>query len=111
MAQKVEAYIQIGGHYHNEIDAGEIGSFVHTGEYLTLEPNRRIKLTFKAGNVDLDHYSNEFIEATFRPQNESQAELIFVNGWDGQGIDDESEEGQALRQAWSGWRSALEKLF
>jgi len=111
MAQKVEADVQVGGHYRNEIDAGEIGTFVHTGEYLVLEPNRRVKQTFKAGNVDLDHYSNEYIEVTFRPQNELQTEIIFVNGWDGQGIDEDSEEGQALRQAWSGWLDALEKLF
>ena len=40
---KVEADVRPGGRYRFESDAGDGKTFVFTGEYLDLEPGRRVK--------------------------------------------------------------------
>jgi uncharacterized protein YndB with AHSA1/START domain len=109
MARKVEADVRVGGRYRNEVDAGEAGTFVHTGEYLVLEPGRRIVQTFGGEGVEASPYRDEFLEVTLRPLGPERTELTLIDGWDGQGLDAADEA--ATREAWSAWIDDLAKLF
>jgi uncharacterized protein YndB with AHSA1/START domain len=113
MAQTVEADVRVGGRYRNELDAGG-ASFVHTGEYVALEPGRRIVQTFHAGPAGsmpeaAGAHTNEFLDIQLRPLGLSQTELTLTDGWDGEALDEEGE--QAAKQAWNGWLDQLQKLF
>ena len=66
MARHVEADVRVGGRYRNEVDAGEAGTFVHTGEYLVLEPGRRIVQTFGVDSAEESPYRDERLDVTLR---------------------------------------------
>ena len=109
MARNVEADVRVGGRYRNEVDASEAGTFVHTGEYLVLEPGRRIVQTFGVDSAEASPYRDERLEVTLRPLGPERTELTLIDGWDGPGLDEADEA--ATRQAWSGWIDELVKLF
>jgi uncharacterized protein YndB with AHSA1/START domain len=109
MARKVEADVRVGGRYRNEVDAGEAGTFVHTGEYLALDPGRRIVQTFGVESAEENPYRDEYLEVTLRPVGPERTELTLIDGWNGQGLDDADEA--ATTQAWAAWIDDLAKLF
>ena len=109
MARKVEADVRVGGRYRNEVDAGEAGTFVHTGEYLVLDPGRRIVQTFGVESEAESPYRDERLEVTLRPLEPGRTELTLSDGWDGPGLDDADEA--AATAAWSAWLDDLAKVF
>ncbi|HWK15353.1 MAG TPA: SRPBCC domain-containing protein [Rhizobiaceae bacterium] len=107
----VEADARIGGAYRFENRDGD-KVYVHTGEYLVLEPGRRVRMSFRAGPdgsaQGSSAYSGEYMEAALRSA-PGGTELTFVNGWNGEGMD---EDGRAaVHAAWRGWLDGLEKMF
>jgi uncharacterized protein YndB with AHSA1/START domain len=109
MARSVDADVRVGGRYRNELDAGEAGTFVHTGEYLVLEPGRRIVQTFGVEGGAESPFRDERLEVTLRPLGPKQTELTFRDGWDGPALD--AEDKEAARVAWSGWLDRLQQLY
>lgn len=112
IASKVDADVRVGGEYRNTIDAGG-QTFIHRGQYVALEPGRRLLQTF-SGGVDegIDEpspYANEFIEVTLSQIESGETEMLFINGWNGPALDEETRE--ATREGWSGWLDQLEALF
>ena len=105
---RVEADARIGGAYRFENrDGGEV--HVHTGEYLILEPDRRVRMSFHAGPdhpTPTNNYRNEFIEAALESRPDGCTAMVFTNGWDGDALDPEGME--SLRTAWSGWLDRLD---
>lgn len=105
LGEEVTADIRVGGRYRIvQTEGGR--RFVNQGEYLTLEPDRRVVLSFQGGPEDqMDapppgDYQAEFISFTLHPISATQTELTFVNGWNGDAIE---EEGiAAVSEGWSG---------
>lgn len=110
LGEDITADVRVGGRYRIVVSA-EGRRFVNQGEYVNLEPDRRVVLTFQGGpEEDADvpppgDYQDEFISFTFNPLSASQTELTFVNGWNGEAI--EAEGMAALREGWSGWLDQL----
>lgn len=101
---RVDADVRVGGAYRIEHEAAG-ARYIHQGEYLAVEPLRRIKQTFRAGPEGADArapsaYKNETIEITFTERN-GQTEVRLHDAWDGEKVDAEGLE--AARQAWDHW--------
>lgn len=106
MGTTVEADVRVGGRYRIEHDAGNGVRFVHTGEYLMLEPGLRVVQSFLAGPADRlpetpNPHIDEFIALKLTPVTPTRTEIMFTNGWDGQGL--ASDAMEATRSAWSQW--------
>lgn len=101
-----KADIRVGGAYRFVNDDGEGGRFVHHGEYLELVPDRRVVMTFKAGQVEDSPFHGETIAIDLRPLDGGRTELTFTNRWDGEALD---EDGiAATRDGWNAWFDLLE---
>jgi uncharacterized protein YndB with AHSA1/START domain len=109
LARKVEADVRGGGRYRTEVDAGEAGTFVHTGEYLVLEPGRRIVQTFGVESEEEHPYHDERLEVTLRPIEPGRTELTLTDSWDGPGLDE--VDTAATRDGWAAWIDDLAKVF
>ncbi|HTV70322.1 MAG TPA: SRPBCC domain-containing protein [Rhizobiaceae bacterium] len=104
----VEADPRVGGSYRFENRDGD-KVYVHTGEYLALEPAKRVRMSFRVGPDDPvpdKKYNDEFIEVKLNPLPGDGTEFVFTNGWNGDGMDEEDTE--AVRAAWNGWFDKLE---
>jgi uncharacterized protein YndB with AHSA1/START domain/DNA-binding transcriptional ArsR family regulator len=116
IASELEAEVRVGGSYRHVVDAGEAGRFVHSGQYLVLDPERRIVQTFQGANEGADAaddssdvYQNERLEIVLRPLGPTRTELTFSNVWEGQAL---SEEDLAATTAgWDAWLDQLAALF
>lgn len=106
LATIVEADVRVGGKYRLEIHEkdGVINEF--RGEYLALEPAKKISMTFQHqseyGMASID----EFVMITLRPLGPFRTELTLVNGWDGMPSTPETEKG-AL-EGWLEWLRMME---
>lgn len=116
IASESDADVRVGGSYRHVIDAGEAGRFVHSGQYLILEPERRIVQTFRgaseAGGPAGDSsqlYHNERLEVLLRPLGPNRTELTFSNIWEGQALS--AEDLAATRAGWDAWLDQLAALF
>lgn len=116
IASEIEADVRVGGSYRNVVDAGEAGSFVHSGRYLVLEPGRRVVQTFRgspaaaeAADNPAPPYQNEQLDVTLRPLGPNSTELTFRNCWEGQALG--VEDLAATRAAWDVWLDQLAALF
>ena len=114
MGRQVDADVRIGGKYRIENGAEGGETYVHKGEYRVLEPGMRIVQTFSAGRTEPDPdavspYRDEFLEIRLHPLGPSTTELTLVNGWDGEGMDEEGKA--AVGEAWAAWLALLEALF
>lgn len=105
VGQVEKADVRIGGAYRFRNDDGEGGHFIHHGEYLELVPNRKVVMSFKAGQVEDSPYQNETITIDLRDIDESTTELTLTNRWGGEAMDDESIE--ATKEGWSAWLDLL----
>lgn len=112
MGQAITADVRVGGAYRieNEVE-GRI--YYNEGEYLALEPGRRIVQTFRTGPLEeLEGplpFSGEFIEITLRPLGPTQTLVRLFNGWNGEEMDQEAK--QAVKEGWSAWLDQLASLF
>lgn len=97
----------VGGRYRAENRDGST-FYVHDGEYLSLEPGRRVRMSFGVPNAPATGhaFSDEFIEARFEPAPHGTL-MRFTNGWNGDpiGVDGVA----AVRAAWTEWLGKLEK--
>jgi uncharacterized protein YndB with AHSA1/START domain len=116
IANELDADVRVGGSYRHVIDAGEAGRFVHSGEYLVLEPERRIVQTFRGTSERADPvddssqlYENERLEVVLRPLGPTRTELTLSNTWDGQGLT--TADLAATRAGWDAWLDQLAGLF
>lgn len=109
MAQTVDADVRVGGRYRNELAGDDGQKYMHNGEYLVLEPGRRIVQTFYVGSEGPGPDYNERLEVALRPLGPAKTELTFTDGWDGEGMDEEGQE--AVKAAWNGWLDGLAKVF
>ncbi len=110
MAQTIEADVRVGGRYHHEMSGDNGQTYIHTGEYLVLEPGQRIVQTFHGyakGAPEPNH--REFLEITLRPIEATHTELTLADCWDGEGMDPEGED--AVKAAWSGWLDGLTRVI
>lgn len=104
---KVEADVRLGGRYRYESNAGEGKTFIYTGEYLVLEPGSRVVQSFLAGEADTPSlYPDEFIEVRLRELSETQTEMTFINGWNGEAIGEDGVE--AAKAGWGQWLDMME---
>jgi len=106
----VEADVRVGGRYRVENhEQGQI--FKHKGEYLVLEPGRRIVKTFifdGEGFPDYaGEYSDEILTITFRVVGPRLTEVTLVNAWNGKGMT--AEERDKLGQGWGDWLDRYER--
>ncbi|AKT42489.1 SRPBCC family protein [Chondromyces crocatus] len=105
-ATVVEADVRVGGRYRIENHETDGTVNVHAGEYLVLEPGRRIVMTFQhVGATPNTDYFDEFVSVTLRPLPSGMTELTLENGWDGLGPGDDGLE--ALKQGWGEWLDLL----
>jgi uncharacterized protein YndB with AHSA1/START domain len=104
----VEADVRVGGKYRVENHEPE-AVYAHVGEFLVLEPGRRVVMSFKFDAPGGEDFIDEFIQITFRPLADGRAELTLVNGWDGKGLDE--GDAEKLEQGWSEWLDRLEKAL
>ena len=116
IASEIDADVRVGGSYRHVIDAGDAGRFVHSGQYLELEPDRRIVQTFRGeseGTSPADDcsnlYQNERLEITLRPLGPTRTELTFSNIWEGQALT--ADDLAATRAGWDAWLDQLAALF
>ena len=113
LAEKVEADVRVGGRYRNIVGVADGMTYIHSGEYLLLEPESRIVQTFSGGPdepaTEPNPYTDETIDLGLAARGSSETELTFVNGWNGKAMND--EEREAVTEAWTSWLSRLDKLF
>jgi uncharacterized protein YndB with AHSA1/START domain len=100
----VEADVRVGGRYRVENhEDGKV--FKHKGEYLVLEPGRRIVQTFAFDGEGFpeypDEYTDETLTITFRAVGPRRTEITLINSWNGRAQTDEELEG--LRRGWDDW--------
>lgn len=106
VGQVEKADIRVGGAYRFVNDDGQGGQFIHHGEYLELVPDRRVIMTFKAGQVEDNPFLGETIAVDLRPLEGGRTELTFTNRWDGEALDDEGIA--ATKDGWNAWFDLLE---
>ncbi|WP_332718850.1 SRPBCC family protein [Pelagibacterium mangrovi] len=99
------ADVRVGGAYRFVNDDGQGGQFIHHGQYLELVPDRKIVMTFKAGQVEDNPYQNETIAIELVALDGRRTELTLTNRWDGPAMGDEDIE--ATKQGWSAWLDLL----
>lgn len=106
LATVVDADVRPGGRYrieNHEAD-GTVNAF--TGEFLALEPGRRILMAFSHVNTQPGTFTDEFVEVTLRALGPSSTELTLRNGWNGVGMTGDDEK--TLKEGWSLWLDLLE---
>jgi uncharacterized protein YndB with AHSA1/START domain len=108
MGSRVEADARVGGAWRAENQMGET-CFVAKGEFLVLEENRRVVMSFLAGPKEpvagATPYRDEMIEITFRDLGDGRSELTLRNGWNGEGMDEDGVKG--AKEGWTFWLDAL----
>ena len=112
MGESIGADVRVGGGYRIENEVDGIIHY-HEGEYLALEPGRRIVQTFRAGPLEglpgPLPFTDEFIELTLRPLGPAQTLVRLFNGWNGEDMPDEAK--QAVKDGWAGWLDQMATLF
>lgn len=106
---RVWADVTIGGRYLFESPSKGADPYIYSGTYLVLEENRQVTLTFLVGKPDpakASAYRNEFLDVRLRSITPSLTELTFINGWDGQPLEDAFLV--AVRSAWADWLDRME---
>jgi uncharacterized protein YndB with AHSA1/START domain len=106
MGDRVEADVRPGGAYRREISL-DGRRFVHAGEYLVLEPGRRILQSFRVEAEGENPFRDELVEVRLRPLPEGGTELALTESWNGPALS-ESEEREAAA-AWEGWLRGLSR--
>ena len=106
----VEADVRVGGRYRVENHEPDGQIYKHKGEYLVLEPGRRIVKTFVfdgEGFPDfVNLYSDEILTITFRAVGPRSTEVTLTNAWNGKGMS--AEEKENLAQGWADWLDRYE---
>lgn len=106
---RVDADVRIGGRYRIESDgdAGEV--YVHSGQYLALEPDRFVKQTFLAEGHGPNPYTDEFIAISLHGLPGGLTRLALDNGWNGPALGE--DDAAAARQGWSMWLDLLDLML
>ncbi len=105
--QTVEADVRVGGAYRVENPSDDGGVWAHVGEFLVLEPSRRIVMSFAFDGPEGEAYTDEFIEIILEPLADGRTALTLTNGWNGKGYPPEEVAG--VDAGWNQWLDLLEK--
>jgi len=109
MTNHAEADLKVGGTYRYELGGPGGETFVHKGQYLTLEPGVLVRQTFVVESEDENPYTDETLELRLKPLSSGRTALRFTNAWNGPAMDEESFE--AVRETWEAWFDQLEKFM
>ncbi|MEO3997492.1 SRPBCC domain-containing protein [Mesorhizobium sp. CAU 1732] len=109
LGRSVDADVRVGGRFRIESDGDEGEVYIHSGEYLALEPGKLVKQTFVAEGHDPYPYADEFIAISFRALPDGDTQLTLVNGWNGDGPGEDGAE--LVRQGWTLWLDLLDGMF
>lgn len=110
MARTVEADVRVGGRYRMEVDQPGGAVHVFTGEYLELQPPRRLVMTFRVdGPAIEDEISDEKVTVLFEPTGDGRTTVTIRNTWTGKPYDDAAYD--ALREGWGLWLDLLAEQF
>jgi uncharacterized protein YndB with AHSA1/START domain len=106
MATEVDADVRVGGRYRITIheEDGAINSF--TGEYLVLEPGKRLVKTFRHHSAKPGEYEDESVEVTFQPAGSGRTTVTVTNTWTGSKVSTEQADG--MRDGFEIWLDQLE---
>ncbi len=109
----VEAEVRVGGHYRVENHEPDGNVFKHKGEYLVLEPERRIVKTFVFDGEGFPDYASEYsdetITITFRALGPRSTEVTLTNSWNGKGMS--PDELENLGKGWADWLGRFERAL
>jgi uncharacterized protein YndB with AHSA1/START domain len=105
LATVVEADVRVGGRFRLECHEADGSINAFTGEYLALEPGRRIVKTFVNVATPAGTYQDEQVEVSLRALPDGRTELTLRNGWNGQGPT--PDETRGLAQGWNEWIDLL----
>ena len=110
MARTVEADVQVSGRYRMEVDQPGGAVHVFTGEYLELEPPRRIVMTFQVEGPAIDEVSaDEKVTVLLEPVEDGRTRVTIRNTWTGEAWGDDAYD--ALREGWGLWLDLLAKIY
>jgi len=107
----VEADVRVGGAYRVENHEPDGTVFKHKGEYLVLEPERKIVKTFTFDDEGFPEYAGEYsdetITITFRGVGPRSTEVTLTNSWNGKGMSPDEREN--LKKGWDDWLERFER--
>lgn len=108
LARRVEADVRVGGRYRieNLLEDGSVFGF--HGEYLELDPDRRIVQSFLGDEAEPE-IQDPFIEVTLRPADGFSTELTLSYCWDGKALDAQARAD--VLDGWSSWLDQLDDMF
>jgi uncharacterized protein YndB with AHSA1/START domain len=78
-----------------------------TGEYLVLEPSRRIVQTFTYEGAMTSDFIDERLTITFRASGEDETEVTLTHSWTSPAASD--EDLRALDRGWQEWFDLLDR--
>lgn len=110
MARTVEADVRVGGRYRMEVDQPGGAVHVFTGEFLELDPPRRIMMTFHVEGPAIDEViSDERVTVLIDAVRDGRSRVTIRNTWTGEAWTDDGYD--ALREGWGGWLEQLAQLY
>ena len=100
----VDADARVGGRYRIENhDGGAV--HVHSGEYLAIDPGRRIEQTFRYEGPTAVPFLDERVTIVFRAIGPHATELTLTHSWSSPAARD--EDRRALTDGWGEWLDLL----
>jgi uncharacterized protein YndB with AHSA1/START domain len=109
LAPAVEADARVGGAYRIENPEEDGSVAVHRGQFLTLEPGRRIAMTLRNDASPPGSYEDEQVEITLRPLDPDRTVLTLTHAWNATELTEEHLD--ALRAGWGIWLDLLENAL
>jgi uncharacterized protein YndB with AHSA1/START domain len=108
MGVRVEADVRPGGAYRREIEMdGE--RWVHAGEYVSLDSDRRIVQTFRVETSGDNPFRDEIVEVRLRPLGGGRTELALTEAWNGPELTAAQERESS--ESWAKWLAGLEPVL
>jgi uncharacterized protein YndB with AHSA1/START domain len=105
-ATVVEADVRVGGRYRIENHEPDGTVYGFTGEYLVLDPPRRLVFTFTSDlQTPADRISDETVTVTFTEVGAGRTEVAVTNSWTGPAF--EPSYYDELRGGWEEWLARL----
>jgi uncharacterized protein YndB with AHSA1/START domain len=81
---------------------------VQAGEYLSLEPGRRVVQTFRVETTAENPFRDEIVEVLLRPD-ATGTELTLNESWNGPALS--ADEERAASESWSEWLGRMEPVL
>lgn len=108
MGVRVEADVRPGGAYRREIEMdGE--RWVHAGEYVSLDPDRRIVQTFRLETAGDNPFRDEIVEVRLHLLDDGRTELVLTEVWNGPELTSGQERESS--ESWTKWLAGMDPLL